>query len=98
MNAADTETNTYVPIEDNKKLINSNLKNHPFYVEVDEYRTLEEQIQYNVVKNKEILKVWSQLDGYLCQADTSETFPVGQFIFNLAWGKGFEKLKVCGRL
>lgn len=62
-----------------------NLKNHPFYVEVDENRTLEEQIQYNVEKNKEILTVWGQLDGYLCQTNDSETFPVSQYIFNFIY-------------
>lgn len=62
-----------------------NLKNHPFYVEVDEGRTLEEQIKFNEEKNKEILQVWGPLDAYLCQADASETFPVSQFVFNFVY-------------
>ena len=62
-----------------------NLKNHPFYVEVDEGRTLEEQIKHNEEKNKEILKVWGPLDAYLCQANTSETFPVSQYVFNFVY-------------
>ena len=62
-----------------------NLKNHPFYVEVDEGRTLEEQIKYNVEKNKEILQVWGPLDASLCKSNTSETFPFSQYIFNFIY-------------
>ena len=60
-------------------------KNHPFYVEVDPERTFKEQIEYNDLKNREMLEVYGPLDAYMITAQGGKNFPVSQYVLNFVY-------------